>query len=73
MQGPSDGFIIWYSLLKVSSSAYDVAHFTRPLKKKKSTICKIKHKMYMLNTQRPFSEGFCLTAMNFFILAEIAA
>lgn len=29
--------------------------------------------MYILNTWRPFSEGICLTAMNFFILTEMAA
>lgn len=36
-------------------------------KKKKSSICKIKYKMYMLDTWIPFSEGLYLTAMNFFI------
>lgn len=66
----ADGFIVGYNLLKVNSSAYNVAQFKRFLKKKKeklSPICKIKHKMYMLDTWIPLSEGLYLTAMNFFI------
>lgn len=65
MQGPNDGFIIWYSLLKFSSSAYNVAHSRRLLQKKTPTIYKIRHKnkIYILNTQGLFSEGFYLTAI----------
>lgn len=66
----ADGFIVGHNLLKVNSSAYNVAQFKRFLKKKKeklSPICKIKHKVYMLDTWIPFSEGLYLTAMNFFI------
>lgn len=65
MQGPNHGFIIWYSLLKFSSSAYNMAHSKRRLQKKPPTIYKIGHKnkIYILNTQGLFSEGFCLTAI----------
>lgn len=38
--GPNDGFIIWYSLMKVSSSTYNVAHSRRLLQKKKVPFAK---------------------------------
>lgn len=62
-EGPNDGFIIWYNLLKVSSSAHNMAYSRRLLKK--STIYKIRHKniIYILNSQRLFSEDFCMIAI----------